>query len=198
MTSHYQLFTVWDFDSSLSICWSQGRRFPDVTPSQTLCCQSCTTFWKSTSGHFFSFTTDAGQAGSTQQHSGSQSILLCSLHTCMQFLGLNISQAIAGTFDDMLQTWAVNKGVLAQRSIADAVAAKSQMVGQFQRYILPYCCLENIQVQLNQPMKRFQQDMQTCWNCTYYTLQYFIKLKRAILAILWSEQELPENLPAHH
>lgn len=115
----------------------------------------------------------------------------------MQFLGLNISQAIAGTFHDMLQTWVVNKGVLAQRSIADAVAAKSQMVGQFQRYTLPYCCLENIQVQLNQPMKRFQQDMQTCWNCTYYTLQYFIKLKRA-LAILWSEQELPDNLPAHH
>lgn len=108
-----------------------------------------------------------------------------------QLRGSHTSQAIAGAFDEMLQTWginkssvhvvlrdnarnmikamddagiaslpcvahtlqlAVNEGVLAQRSVADAVAVGRKIIGHFKHSALAYSHLEDIQQQLNQPI----------------------------------------------
>ncbi len=53
--------------------------------------------------------------------------------------------------------------------------------------------MEDIQMQFNHPIRRLQQDVQTCWNSTYYMLQSLIEQKRA-LGIF----ELPNNLTAYH
>ncbi|KAL0188436.1 hypothetical protein M9458_015535 [Cirrhinus mrigala] len=72
---------------------------------------------------------------------------------------------------------AVHEGLLAQRSIADAIAVGRKIVGHFKHSALAYSRLEDIQGQLNQPIKRLQQDVQTRWNSTYYMLQSLIEQK---------------------
>lgn len=88
---------------------------------------------------------------------------------------------------------AVNEGLLAQECVADAVSVGRKIVGHFKHSALAYSQLEDIQVQLNQPVKRLQQDVPTRWNSTYYMLQSLIEQKRA-LGIFGSEHELPDNL----
>ncbi|KAI2645626.1 Zinc finger BED domain-containing protein 4 [Labeo rohita] len=91
---------------------------------------------------------------------------------------------------------AVHEGLLAQRSIADAIAVGQKIVGHFKHSALAYSRLEDIQGQLNQPIKRLQQDVQTRWNSTYYMLQSLIEQKR-VLGVYVSEHELPDCLTAH-
>ncbi|KAI2668488.1 Zinc finger BED domain-containing protein 4 [Labeo rohita] len=91
---------------------------------------------------------------------------------------------------------AVHEGLLAQRSIADAIAVGRKIVGHFKHSALAYSRLEDIQGQLNQPIKRLQQDVQTRWNSTYYMLQSLIEQKR-VLGVYVSEHELPDCLTAH-
>ncbi|XP_036417200.1 zinc finger BED domain-containing protein 4-like isoform X1 [Colossoma macropomum] len=88
---------------------------------------------------------------------------------------------------------AVNEGLLAQRSVADAVAVGRKVVGHFKHSTLSYSRLEDIQLQLNQPIKRLQQDVKTRWNSTFCTLQSLTEQKRA-LGIFGSEHELPDSL----
>ncbi|XP_021170026.2 zinc finger BED domain-containing protein 4 [Fundulus heteroclitus] len=90
----------------------------------------------------------------------------------------------------------VNEGLLVQRSVTDAVTIGRKIVRHFKHSTLAYSRLEDIQLQLNQPTKRLQQDVQTRWNSTFYMLQSLIEQKRA-LGIYGSEHELPENLAAH-
>jgi len=151
------------------------------------------------------------------------------------FRGSHTSQAIAGAFDTMLQTWGipktsvhvvlrdnaknmikgmsdaglpslpcaahtlqlvVNEGILSQRSVADALAIGRKIVGHFKHSPLAYSCLEDIQLEIGQPAKRLQQDVQTRWNSTFYMIQSLIEQKWA-LGIYVSEKELPDNLTAH-
>ena len=51
---------------------------------------------------------------------------------------------------------AVHEGLLAQRSVADAVAVGRRIVGHFKHSPLAYSHLEDIQVEINQPLKRLQ------------------------------------------
>lgn len=71
-----------------------------------------------------------------------------------------------------------------------------KIVGHFKHSALAYSRLEDIQGQLNQPIKRLQQDVQTRWNSTYYMLQSLIEQKR-VLGVYVSEHELPGYLTAH-
>ncbi|KAK0142029.1 Zinc finger BED domain-containing protein 4 [Merluccius polli] len=150
------------------------------------------------------------------------------------FRGSHTSQAIAGAFDGMLQTWGIPKtsvhvvlrdnaknmikgmndaglpslpcaahtlqlvvheGILSQRSVADALAIGRKIVGHFKHSPLAYSRLEDIQLQISQPAKRLQQDVQTRWNSTFYMIQSLMQQKRA-LGVFVSEYELPDNLTA--
>lgn len=85
---------------------------------------------------------------------------------------------------------AVNEGLLAQRSLADAVGQK--IVWHFKHSTLAYSHLKDIQVQLNLPVKRLQQDVPTRWNSTYYMFQSLIEQKR-VLGGFGSKYDLPDN-----
>lgn len=85
----------------------------------------------------------------------------------------------------------VNEGLLAQRSVTVAVGRK--IIGHFKHSALAYSHLEDIHLQLSQPIKRLQQDVQTRWKSTYYMLQSLMEQRRA-LGVFGSEHELPNNL----
>uniref|UniRef100_A0A8C5PW74 BED-type domain-containing protein n=1 Tax=Leptobrachium leishanense TaxID=445787 RepID=A0A8C5PW74_9ANUR len=90
----------------------------------------------------------------------------------------------------------VSEGLLSQRSISDAVGVGRRIVGHFKHSNLAYSRLQDIQLQLGQPIKRLQQDVQTRWNSTFYMLQSLIEQKRAI-GVYSSENELPATLTAN-
>ncbi|XP_026087257.1 zinc finger BED domain-containing protein 4-like [Carassius auratus] len=90
----------------------------------------------------------------------------------------------------------VHEGLLSQRSVADALAIGRKIVGHFKHSPLAYSCLEDIQLEIGQPAKRLQQDVQTRWNSTFYMIQSLLEQKRA-LGVFVSEHELPDNLTAH-
>ncbi|XP_051809821.1 zinc finger BED domain-containing protein 4-like [Acanthochromis polyacanthus] len=101
---------------------------------------------------------------------------------------------------------AVKEGLLAQRNVADAVAVGRKIVGHFKHSALAYSQLEDIQVQLNQPVKRLQQDVPTRWNSTYYMFQSLIgndnfivtapqwSLFEKILSVLAPFEELTQKM----
>ena len=66
---------------------------------------------------------------------------------------------------------AVNEGVLSQRSIVDIVSTGRKIVGHFKHSPLAYPRLQAIQEQFGMYPKRFQQDVSTRWNSTFYMLQ---------------------------
>ncbi|XP_053571558.1 uncharacterized protein LOC128661312 [Bombina bombina] len=91
---------------------------------------------------------------------------------------------------------AVSEGLLSQCSISDAVGVGRRIVGHFKHSNLAYSRLQDIQIQLGQPIKRLQQDVQTRWNSTFYMLQSLIEQKQA-LGVYVSEHELPATITAN-
>uniref|UniRef100_A0A8C5MY44 BED-type domain-containing protein n=1 Tax=Leptobrachium leishanense TaxID=445787 RepID=A0A8C5MY44_9ANUR len=91
---------------------------------------------------------------------------------------------------------AVSEGLLSQRSIADAVGVGRKIIGHFKHSNLAYSRLQDIQIQLGQPVKRLQQDVPTRWNSTFYMLQSLIEQKRAF-GVYASEYELPVTISAN-
>nr|XP_020456691.1 zinc finger BED domain-containing protein 4-like [Monopterus albus] len=103
--------------------------------------------------------------------------------------------ASLGCFAHNLQL-VVNKGLLAQRSVSDAVSVGRKIVGHFKHSPLAYSRLEDIQVELNMPSKRLQQDVRTRWNSTYYMIQSLLAQKRVLCAYA-AEYDLPATLTAN-
>ncbi|XP_067303799.1 zinc finger BED domain-containing protein 4-like [Pseudorasbora parva] len=110
-----------------------------------------------------------------------------------QFRGSHTSQAIAHVFEEMLQTWGIPKTSV---HVVLRDNAKNMIKAMNNAGLPTYSLLEDIQGQLNQPLKRLQQDVQTRWNSTYYMLQSLIEQKR-VLGVYVSEHELPNYLTAH-
>ncbi|XP_034089172.1 zinc finger BED domain-containing protein 4-like [Gymnodraco acuticeps] len=75
---------------------------------------------------------------------------------------------------------AVNEGVLAQRSVKDLLAVSRKIVGHFKHSQLAYSRIEPIQDELGVTTKRFQQDVSTWWNSTYYMLESLFAQKRTL------------------
>ncbi|XP_025752745.1 zinc finger BED domain-containing protein 4-like [Oreochromis niloticus] len=90
----------------------------------------------------------------------------------------------------------VHEGLLSLKSVADAVAVGCKIVGHFKHSALAISRLEDIQLQINHPVKQLQQGVQTRWNSTFYMIQSLIEQKRA-LGIFVSEYGLPDTLTAH-
>ena len=68
----------------------------------------------------------------------------------MQDAGLPSLECMAHTLQ-----LAVHEGVLSQRSISDIIATGRRIVGHFKHSALAYSELQNVQLQLGQPIKRF-------------------------------------------
>ncbi|XP_026087221.1 zinc finger BED domain-containing protein 4-like [Carassius auratus] len=83
----------------------------------------------------------------------------------------------------------VHVGLLSQRSVADALAIGRKIIGHFKHSPLAYSCFEDIQLEIGQPAKRLQQEVQTHWNSTFYMIQSLLEQKRA-LGVFVSEHEL--------
>lgn len=90
---------------------------------------------------------------------------------------------------------AVNGGALSQRSIADALAVGRRVVGHFKHSPLACSRFEDIQKELNMPVKKLQQDVSTRWNSTYYMMQSLVEQKR-VLSAYAADYELPTTLTA--
>ncbi|XP_049925075.1 zinc finger BED domain-containing protein 4-like [Epinephelus moara] len=90
---------------------------------------------------------------------------------------------------------AVNGGALSQRSIADALAVGRKVVGHFKHSSQAYSRLEDIQKELNMPVKKLQKDVTTRWNSSYYMMQSLVEQKRALSAYA-ADYELPATLIA--
>ncbi|KAJ8353287.1 hypothetical protein SKAU_G00208540 [Synaphobranchus kaupii] len=87
----------------------------------------------------------------------------------------------------------VNEGLLSQRAVSDAVASGRQIVGHFKHSPLAYSRLQDIQLEMNMPPKRLQQDVKTRWNSTYYMIESLVEQKRALSAYT-ADHELPTTL----
>lgn len=74
----------------------------------------------------------------------------------------------------------VHEGLLSQRSVADAVIIGHKRVGHFKHSAVACSRLEGIQVQLSQPIKKLQQDVQTHWNSTFYMIESLLEQKLAL------------------
>lgn len=85
----------------------------------------------------------------------------------------------------------VHEGLLSQRSVAGAVAIGRRIIWYFK-----WSRLKDIHLQINQPIKRLKQDVQTRWNSTFNRFQSLAEQKR-VLGIYASEYELPDNLMAN-
>ena len=129
--------------------------------------------------------------------------------------GSHTAEAIASAFEGMFETWtipkenvhvvvrdmahtlqlAVNGGALSQRSIADALAVGRRVVGHFKHSPLACSRFEDIQKELNMPVKKLQQDVSTRWNSTYYMMQSLVEQKR-VLSAYAADYELPTTLTA--
>lgn len=90
----------------------------------------------------------------------------------------------------------VHEGLLAQRSVSDALANARKIVGHFKHSPLAYSRLQDIQVELNMPPKRLLQDVQTRWNSTHYMVKSLLAQKRSLSAYV-SEYDLPSTLTAN-
>lgn len=90
---------------------------------------------------------------------------------------------------------AVNEGLLSQRSIADVMAIDRTIVGHFKHSSLASARLQSIQEQFGTPQKRFQQDVSTRWNSTYYMLESLFAQKQ-VLATYIADHDLPATFTA--
>ncbi|XP_060931918.1 zinc finger BED domain-containing protein 4-like [Limanda limanda] len=91
---------------------------------------------------------------------------------------------------------AVHEGVLSQRSIADIIATGRKIVGHFKHSPLAYSRLQSVQEQFEMPPKRFQQDVSTRWNSTYYMLESLFSQKR-VLAAYVADYDLPSTFTSY-
>lgn len=91
---------------------------------------------------------------------------------------------------------AVNEGVLSQRSITDIIATGRKFVGHFKHSPLAYSRLQSIQEQFGMPPKRFQQDVSTRWNSTYYMVEGLLAQKR-VLAAYVADYDLPATYTSY-
>ena len=91
---------------------------------------------------------------------------------------------------------AVNEGVLSQRSVKDVLAIGRRIVGHFKHSQLAYSRLQSMEDQFGTPIKRFQQDVNTRWNSTFYMLQSLFAQKR-VLAAYSIDHELPATFTSH-
>lgn len=89
-----------------------------------------------------------------------------------------------------------NEGLLSQRSVSDAIAGARKIVGHFKHSPSSYSSLEDIQRELQTPVKRLQQDVKTRWNSTFYMIQSMLEQKRALSAFA-ADHELPATLTAN-
>lgn len=87
---------------------------------------------------------------------------------------------------------AVNDCVLVQRNVKDMLAIARRIVGHFKHSTLAYDHLKKIQDELGAPIKRFQQDVSTRWNSTFYMLESLFEQKR-VLAAFAADHELPHH-----
>ncbi len=85
----------------------------------------------------------------------------------------------------------VNEGLLSQRAVS--VASGRQIVGHFKHSPLAYSRLQDIQLEMNMPPKRLQQDVKTRWNSTYFMIESLVEQKRALSAYT-ADHELPTTL----
>lgn len=79
-----------------------------------------------------------------------------------------------GCFAHTLQL-IVNKGQLSQWIVSDALAIGIKIVDHFKHSPLAYSRLKDIQVELNMPLKRLQQDVRTRCNSTHYMTERLIE-----------------------
>ncbi|XP_060769444.1 zinc finger BED domain-containing protein 4-like [Neoarius graeffei] len=91
---------------------------------------------------------------------------------------------------------AVNEGVLSQRSIVDIISTGRKIVGHFKHSPLAYSRLQALQEQFGMPPKRFQQDVSTRWNSTYYMLQSLLSQKQ-VLAAYAADNDLPATFTSY-
>lgn len=91
---------------------------------------------------------------------------------------------------------AVKDGVFSQRSVQDVLAIGRKIVGHFKHSQLAYSNLQSMQDQLGAQTKRFQQDVSTRWNSTFYMLDSLLVQKR-VLAAYSADYELPATLSSH-
>ncbi|XP_061129317.1 zinc finger BED domain-containing protein 4-like [Syngnathus typhle] len=91
---------------------------------------------------------------------------------------------------------AVNEGVLSQRNVKDILTIGRRIVGHFKHSQLAYSRLQSMQDQLGTQIKRFQQDVRTRWNGTFYMLESLFAQKR-VLAAYSADHELPATFTSH-
>ena len=90
----------------------------------------------------------------------------------------------------------VNEGLLAQRSISDALANGRRIVTHFKHSTVSMDHLEKIQEDMNQPTKRLQQDVKTRWNSSLYMIKSLLEQKR-VLCAFDADHGLPATLSAN-
>ncbi|XP_049926247.1 zinc finger BED domain-containing protein 4-like [Epinephelus moara] len=76
--------------------------------------------------------------------------------------------------------------------VSDILATGRRIIGHFKRSPQAYCAFHDVQLQLGQDVKKFQQDVATRWNSSYYMLQSLPQQKRA-LAAFGAEHEVPAS-----
>ncbi|KAJ4927914.1 hypothetical protein JOQ06_015715 [Pogonophryne albipinna] len=118
------------------------------------------------------------------------------VHVVMRDNAANMKKAFAdmgvqslGCFAHTLQL-VVIQGLLAQRSIIDAVANARKLVGHFKHSPKAYSILEDIQKDLHMPTQRLQQDVSVRWNSTQYMMLSLLQQKRP-LSVYAADHDLP-------
>lgn len=74
----------------------------------------------------------------------------------------------------------ITESLKSQRSVLDVMGVARKIVGHFSHSQLACDKLKVIQEQLNIPVKKLIQDVETRWNSSYYMLERLLEQKRAI------------------
>lgn len=91
---------------------------------------------------------------------------------------------------------AVHDRLLAQRMTTDILAMGRRIIGHLKHLSQAYCAFQDVQQQLGQNIKKFQQDMTTQWNSSYYMFQSLLEQKFA-LAAFGAEHEIPASFSSN-
>ena len=85
----------------------------------------------------------------------------------------------------------INDGLFTQRFFNDILKNCRKIVGHFSHSPTASDILADIQNQLGLPQKKLVQDVQTCWNSTFYMLQSVFEQKNA-LAQYAADHDIPQ------